>query len=66
MPHTPGLHIPRAWRHAGEMSRIHYVITMANGEERRLYADETSALGKVLNDALLEVGYREPKSASEH
>lgn len=66
MPHTPELRILRAWRQTGEVGRIHYIVRTHDDGERRLYADESSGLGKVLNDALLAQGYNGPKSASEH
>lgn len=66
MPRTPELHILRAWRQTGEKSRIHFIVTTHDGQERRLYADASSGLGKLLNDALLAQGYTGPKSAAEH
>lgn len=48
------------------MGRVHYMVRTHDGNERHLYADDDSRLGKVLNAALLEIGYTEPKSASEH
>jgi hypothetical protein len=66
MPHTPDLQILRAWRHTGEVGRIHYVVRTHDNAERHLYVDETSGLGKVLDAALLAQGYTGPKSAQEH
>ena len=65
MPHTPDIHILRAWRQKGESGRIHYIITTHDGAQRRLYVADDTALGRVLNEALLAQGYEGPASASE-
>ncbi|HSH58499.1 MAG TPA: hypothetical protein VK988_02440 [Acidimicrobiales bacterium] len=66
MPHISGIEVRRAWRQKGETGRIHYIITTHEGVERRLYEAEDSALGRVLDAALLAQGYTAPKSAEEH
>lgn len=51
--------IRRAWRHRGELTRIHYI---ANGgdRDRHLYADQGEPLYDVLADALEALGYGGP------
>lgn len=66
MPHLHGVQILRAWRQKDESGRIHYIIVTAGGNERRLYVDDSTGLGKVLDAALLAQGYSGPKSADEH
>ena len=66
MPHLHDVKILRAWRQKGESGRIHYIIVTSDGKERRLYVDDGTGLGKVLDAALLAQGYTGPKSADEH
>ena len=66
VPHLHGVQILRAWRQKGESARIHYIIVTADGSERRLYADDSTGLGKVLDSALLAQGYTGPRTADEH
>jgi CheY-like chemotaxis protein len=66
MPHLDGVQILRAWRQKGESGRIHYIVVTADGKERRLYVEDGTGLGKVLDAALLAQEYTGPKSADEH
>jgi hypothetical protein len=66
MPHTPEIQIKRAWRQKGQPGRIHYIVTTHEGTERRLHERDDSALGRILDAALLAQGYMGPKSAEEH
>lgn len=65
MPHLSGIEIRRAWRHSNETGRIHYIVTSHEGVDRHLYVAEESALGRVLNNALLDQGYTGPKSSQD-
>jgi hypothetical protein len=65
MPHTPDLHIVRAYRTKNEPERIHYILTTYDGRERHLHAPNTSALGRVLDAALKAQGYTMPASAGQ-
>lgn len=63
MPTITDRIILRAWRHAGEKGRIHYVVAKAGGGERHLYTDEGSALYTVLEGHLLALNYTAPGSS---
>lgn len=62
MPHLAGIEVRRAWRHRNEAGRIHYIVTSHEGVERHLYEPEDTALGRLLDAALLAQGYTGPKS----
>lgn len=64
MPHTPDLHILRAWRFRTEPDRVHFILTTHDGQHRHLYVSNDSAIGKVLDEALLAQGYTGPASDS--
>jgi hypothetical protein len=65
MPHTPDLHIVRAWRYATESDRVHFIVASHDGGRRHLYTPNTSALGRVLDAELNHLGYTMPKSAGD-
>lgn len=65
MPHTPDLHIVRAWRFGNEPDRVHYIVTTHDGGRRHLYAANESALGRVLDANLRAIGYTRPASAGD-
>ncbi|HET7486532.1 MAG TPA: hypothetical protein VFJ85_01290 [Acidimicrobiales bacterium] len=65
MPHVAGIEVRRAWRHRNEVGRIHYIVTSHEGVERHLYERDDSALGRLLDAALLAQGYTGPKSAQD-
>lgn len=61
MPYVE-IEIPRAWRHRGEPTRIHY-IRNEDGAERHRYVDEGDPLYAVLDRELRAQGYTGPRSA---
>jgi hypothetical protein len=63
VPHTPGLHIVRAWRFKNQPDRVHYMVTTHTGEKKHLQEPNTSALGRLLDAALKAQGYTMPASA---
>jgi hypothetical protein len=65
MPTLTGIDVKRAWRHTSQPGRIHFVIGTAGGQERRLWQDEETELGRVLAAALAAVGYTGPSSDHE-
>jgi hypothetical protein len=62
---TVGLAIRRAWRFRSEPDRIHFVVATHEGDDRHLFTQETSALGRVLDEALRAQGYDGPSEANE-
>lgn len=64
MPHLQGTAIIRAWRHAGEVDRIHFMLKVGTSE-KHLYADKSSKGGlyDMLDAELLKQGYTGPASA---
>jgi hypothetical protein len=65
MPHTPELHIVRAWRYRTEPGRIHFMLTTHEGQKRHLYVPNESPIGQVLDAALQAQGYTGPRSGEE-
>jgi len=64
----PGLTQPIievAWRHTGEVGRIHYRAKRVDGSDRHLIAKEGEALYAVLEQHLQAIGYTGPKSPEE-
>jgi hypothetical protein len=45
--------------------RIHYIVTTQDAKERRLHTPNDSALGRVLDAALVAQGYTGPASAGD-
>jgi hypothetical protein len=62
---TVGLQIRRAWRYRSEPDRIHFVVATHEGDNRHLFTQEASALGRVLDEALRAQGYEGPSEAHE-
>lgn len=62
MPEIGGVAVLRAWRHRGEEGRIHYIVSTADGNERRLWEQADSEWGQVLELALQDLGYSGPMS----
>ena len=54
-----------AWRHAGEVGKIHYRAKRADGANRHLIAREGEALYELLEGHLQAIGYTGPKASSE-
>ena len=63
MPHTPDLHIVRAWRFKSQPDRVHYMVTTHAGGKKHLYEPNTTPLGRLLDAALKAQGYTMPASA---
>ena len=63
MPHTPDLHIVRAWRFKSEPDRVHFMLTTHDGGKRHLHVPNDSPIGRVLDAALRAQGYTAPASA---
>lgn len=66
MPHLREVAIIKAWRHAGEVDRIHYMLRV-NTTQRHLYVDKGSKGGLygMLETYLESVGYTGPASAEK-
>ncbi len=60
MPRLQDIQITKAWRHESQPGRIHYIILREDGRPRRLWTEEGSELGLVLNEALVAQGYEGP------
>lgn len=66
-------HMPRltqpiievAWRHTGEVGKIHYRARRADGSNRHLIARKGEALYELLEQHLQAIGYTGPKSGTE-
>jgi hypothetical protein len=64
MPHTPDLHIVRAWRYRNEPDRVHFMLTTHDGSKRHLYVPNDSPIGRVLAASLAALGYTGLASAA--
>jgi hypothetical protein len=58
--------ITKAWRHKGEVGKIHYIAKRADGTTRHLLVNEGTPLYDILEDHLAAIGYTGPASAEEH
>ena len=54
-----------AWRHTGEVGKIHYRAKRADGSNRHLIAKEGEALYALLEQHLQAIGYTGPKNKTE-
>jgi hypothetical protein len=54
-----------AWRHTGEVGKIHYRAKRADGSNRHLIAKEGEALYELLEQDLQAIGYAGPKTGAE-
>lgn len=66
MPYLQDSLITKAWRHAGEHDRIHFMFKLGK-TEKHLYVDKTTKGGLygMLDAHLLSLGYTGPASAKE-
>lgn len=62
MPYI-NVEIVKAWRHTGEVNRIHYTVRRVGGGVRHLVVDEGHALYGVLEEHLTTQGYAGPRLA---
>lgn len=62
---TVGLEIRRAWRFRSEPNRVQFVVATHEGKNRHLFTQNTSALGRVLDESLRAQGYEGPSDAHE-
>ncbi|GAA1640534.1 hypothetical protein GCM10009744_32970 [Kribbella alba] len=65
MPKLPQPIIEVAWRHAGEVGKIHYRAKRADGSPRHLIARQGEALYELLEQHLAAIGYAGPRTAAE-
>lgn len=65
MPKLPQPVIEVAWRHTGEVGKIHYRAKRPDGTNRHLIAREGEAIYDLLEQHLAAIGYTGPKSAEE-
>jgi hypothetical protein len=65
MPRLPQPVIEVAWRHTGEVGKIHYRAKRPDGSNRHLITKEGDALYELLEQHLQAIGYTGPKSATE-
>lgn len=65
MPKLPQPLIEVAWRHSGEVGKIHYRAKRPDGTNRHLIARDGDALYELLEQHLSAIGYIGPKSTTE-
>jgi hypothetical protein len=65
MPKLPQPIIEVAWRHTGEVGKIHYRAKRPDGSPRHLIAREGEALYALLEQHLAAIGYTGPRSSQE-
>ena len=65
MPRLPQPVIEVAWRHTGEVGKIHYRAKRPDGSNRHLITKEGDALYELLEQHLQAIGYTGPKTAAE-
>ena len=61
MPRLPQPIIEVAWRHSGEVGKIHYRARRPDGTTRHLLTREGDALCELLDQHLLSIGYTGPR-----
>lgn len=66
MPTLNAKVITKAWRHADETGKIHYIAVNSDGKTNHLIAREGQRLYDVLDEQLRAIGYTGPKSNDEH
>ena len=65
MPKLPQPIIEVAWRHSGEVGKIHYRAKRPDGSNRHLIVREGEALYELLEQHLKAIDYSGPKSSAE-
>ncbi|WP_311208453.1 MULTISPECIES: hypothetical protein [unclassified Aeromicrobium] len=60
MPKLPQPLVEVAWRHTGEVGKIHYRAYRPDGTRRHLIARDGEALYELLEQHLLALGYTGP------
>jgi hypothetical protein len=65
MPKLPQPLIEVAWRHSGEVGKIHYRAKRPDGTNRHLIARDGDALYELLEQHLHSIGYTGPKSTAQ-
>ena len=65
MPKLPQPLIEVAWRHSGEVGKIHYRAKRPDGTNRHLIARDGDALYELLEEHFRAIAYTGPKSTAE-